>query len=307
MSEDVNRTEGQQDSCGVEEASATVAAEASARRPIMRIDARGYLENSEHPFVSHIDGRYVRYSLDGGIGGQHELIMRATLDDGREERWTSPEPVMNYSESGIGRAMAALARELRSVLRTETPEDLAYFSNRQAEWDRQQQERWAEERRVALANSARREEERRVARERAEATLRKFLSADQNVQYTANKYFDVVGGSSGQTYRILPGSEGNVALLNDQYEDIGVRYCAGPRQDDGSMPVADIMLAQALILDAAEIEYFRKANLYHGRRWPTKLPGLREVLQERGYVYNDQEWADGGRSCSCCDNAQPIW
>lgn len=309
MSEDDIRTEGQQDSCGVEEASAATSVGASAR-PAMRIDDEGYQGDPEYPYITHIDGRRANYYLESlasnGIEGR--LTMRAVLEDGREECWTLPEPVVDYSNGTVGRALVAMTRHLRSVLRMETPEDRERYERQAAVRERAERAR-SEERRVqAVANARRAEKRREKARERAQATLRLFLSEDRRTQYDTYGYIDVLGSSGLNTYRIHPQFEGNVELLDDHRQETGSWYCAGPREPDNygdgdGLPLADGMLAQMLMLSANEVEYFRHANIYKGRRWPTRLPGLREVLAARGYVYTDENWERGGErpapGCSC--------
>ena len=121
------------------------------------------------------------------------------------------------------------------------------------------------------------EDQRRIARahatDRANATLREFLTSDQWTSFERDRAFQVVG-SAGGLYRIRYGTAGNVEWWEpgSPSEVAGV-LCAHPDMWDGVdwLPTPDVMLAQMLALTTDEPGFVRTANVHRGRR-PTHIP-----------------------------------
>lgn len=102
---------------------------------------------------------------------------------------------------------------------------------------------------------AKREGRRRSEAEvRAEELLRSCLSERQDADLTRLGWFDVPA-SPGRTYRVKRGTAGNVYLLGADGREVE-QYCAHP----SGVPAADTMLAQKLMLEAAESRFLKIAN-----------------------------------------------
>ncbi len=102
---------------------------------------------------------------------------------------------------------------------------------------------------------AKREDRRRSEAEiRAEELLRSCLSERQDQDLTRLGWFDVPA-SPGRTYRVKRGTAGNVYLLGADGREVE-QYCAHP----SGVPAADTMLAQKLMLEAAESRFLKIAN-----------------------------------------------
>jgi hypothetical protein len=86
--------------------------------------------------------------------------------------------------------------------------------------------------------------------------LMQNLSPDQRRQYTTCGYFDVIGGNSGNQYRIRRGYQMNVEELDAAGRRIRL-LCFMPR---GRLVTGDVMLAQKLALELFEGEVLRIAN-----------------------------------------------
>ncbi len=93
------------------------------------------------------------------------------------------------------------------------------------------------------------------ARDRARSLLLSCLSPPQRKEFKAKEAFTVVA-KSGRRYRIAPGFNYNIVVLNDRGRAIG-RLCAGPDED---VPVYDSMLSQKLWLENDEEGFLRVAN-----------------------------------------------
>lgn len=91
---------------------------------------------------------------------------------------------------------------------------------------------------------------------RAVQLLRQNLSPNQREQFDKDRFFDVIGGSTGTRYRIHQGYQMNVEQLTATGKRARV-LCFMPR---GQLPVADIMLAQKLALELFEDEAIAVAN-----------------------------------------------
>lgn len=95
------------------------------------------------------------------------------------------------------------------------------------------------------------------AEDRAEVLLRSLLSPEQRSAYDLHKHFDV-RAQSGRIYRLHRGPVRNVHVLDHGGQ--GIRgYCIHPRE---TVPVADVLVAQKLMLEADEQEFLRIANAF---------------------------------------------
>jgi hypothetical protein len=95
---------------------------------------------------------------------------------------------------------------------------------------------------------------RRRARARAEALLLAWLSPGQGAQYRSRGWFEVTT-ASGRRYRVLPGG---VVRLRPR----GSAYCI---EATSSVPVADVMLANKLLLETDERRFLATAHRYPSR------------------------------------------
>lgn len=92
------------------------------------------------------------------------------------------------------------------------------------------------------------------ADKRAEALLLANLTPEQAAQYRRDRRFDVAVGL--RLYRISWGWAGNVHLINSS-GDLMAKFCIHPTE---AVPFADNMLAQKLMLEADEAQFWRVAN-----------------------------------------------
>jgi hypothetical protein len=96
------------------------------------------------------------------------------------------------------------------------------------------------------------EAERVAAQERAEQLLRDHLTIEQAAQLLKSNNFDVIS-ESGKRYRVRRGER----VLALEGEKATRQYCIHP---EGGIPAGDVMLAQKLMLEAAELDFLRIAN-----------------------------------------------
>jgi hypothetical protein len=82
------------------------------------------------------------------------------------------------------------------------------------------------------------------------------LSPDQRRQYSTHGYFDVVGGNTGNRYRICRGYQMNVEEIDVAGRRIRL-LCFMPQ---GRLVTGDVMLAQKLALELFEADALRIAN-----------------------------------------------
>jgi len=78
--------------------------------------------------------------------------------------------------------------------------------------------------------------------------LRRWLSPAQRAQYAHMGYFEVVGGETGNRYRIYTGASTNVCEIDENGRP-KVGLCFLPR---GDLPIGDVMLAQKIALESCE-------------------------------------------------------
>ncbi|MGY3514054.1 hypothetical protein ACVIQY_007029 [Bradyrhizobium sp. USDA 3051] len=83
---------------------------------------------------------------------------------------------------------------------------------------------------------------------RALLLLRHCLSPLQRRQFTQTGYFDVVGGDTGNRYRIYAGAAANVCEIGENGRP-KIGLCFLPV---GDLPIGDVMLAQKIALETCE-------------------------------------------------------
>lgn len=94
-------------------------------------------------------------------------------------------------------------------------------------------------------------------RERAAALLAEHLSEEQAAEYAQHKYFTVISRDGQRRYQIHHGRSGNVREVNGQGHRLRT-FCIHPGE---AVPDEDTMLAQKLMLEADDPEFFRLANV----------------------------------------------
>lgn len=94
------------------------------------------------------------------------------------------------------------------------------------------------------------------ARARARRLLKRTLTDDQRAMLRKLGYFEVEGSRTSRIYRIKTGIVRNVILLDARGREVE-QLCAHPA---GSVPDFDAMLAQKLMLEAAEDDFLGIAN-----------------------------------------------
>lgn len=97
---------------------------------------------------------------------------------------------------------------------------------------------------------------RRTAEARGEKLLREWLSPAQRKQYERDFSFDVIGGSSGQRYRITRAPSYNVLEIRGDQLVVAL-WCFLPA---GALVVGDVMLAQKVALETNERGALQVAN-----------------------------------------------
>ncbi|WP_027516268.1 hypothetical protein [Bradyrhizobium sp. WSM1417] len=83
---------------------------------------------------------------------------------------------------------------------------------------------------------------------RALLLLRHYLSPVQRRQFSEKGYFEVIGGDTGNRYRIYAGAAANVCEI-DENGRLGIGLCFLPV---GDLPIGDVMLAQKIALETCE-------------------------------------------------------
>jgi hypothetical protein len=133
-----------------------------------------------------------------------------------------------------------------------------------AVWDqalRRETPQERQERQIRLELQRTKAEQARVLRDaadkRAERLLLQFLSSDQEVQYRASRYFEVLSKDGMRRYRIRRGWAGNVTVIDPKGREVE-QLCIHPNV---SVPPEDNLLAQKLLLEADEEKFRRTANI----------------------------------------------
>jgi hypothetical protein len=97
---------------------------------------------------------------------------------------------------------------------------------------------------------------RKQAEERGIALLRSWLTPEQDRQWAAHRYFEVVGCDSGTRYRITRGAVMNIHQLNPKGRKVA-QWCFAP---EGKLVIGDILLAQKIALETMESKALTIAN-----------------------------------------------
>jgi hypothetical protein len=92
--------------------------------------------------------------------------------------------------------------------------------------------------------------------ERGIALLRSWLTPEQDRQWVAHRYFDVVGCDSGTRYRITRGTVMNIHQLNPEGRKVA-EWCFAP---EGKLVMGDVLLAQKIALETMERKALTIAN-----------------------------------------------
>jgi len=105
--------------------------------------------------------------------------------------------------------------------------------------------------------------EDRRANRRALILLTKLLNPEQRQEFRKSGHFQVIGGSTGDRYRIRAGMIANIDVLRDD-GTVKYRLCVLPT---GGVPVYDVMAAQLLHLQDPDSEprMLQQANVYLAR------------------------------------------
>lgn len=93
---------------------------------------------------------------------------------------------------------------------------------------------------------------------RALLLLRHWLSPAQRGQFAEKGYFDVVGGDTGNRYRIYAGAATNVCEIDENGRP-KTGLCFLPR---GDLPIGDVMLAQKIALETCEGSVLAVARMF---------------------------------------------
>jgi hypothetical protein len=88
--------------------------------------------------------------------------------------------------------------------------------------------------------------------------LRDWLSPAQSAQFTAKGYFEVVGGDTGNRYRIYAGAMTNVCEI-DEKDCPTIGLCFLPT---GELPIGDVMLSQKIALEGCESRALKVARTF---------------------------------------------
>jgi hypothetical protein len=99
--------------------------------------------------------------------------------------------------------------------------------------------------------------------------LSEWLSPEQQAQFEAQKFFDVVGCDSGKRYRIRYGSAMNIHELDDRGRPL-VCWCLV--LDAYYIVPSDVMLAQKIALETNERAALTVANRFAPRETPPPPP-----------------------------------
>jgi hypothetical protein len=100
----------------------------------------------------------------------------------------------------------------------------------------------------------------RRAKRRALSLMMRLLTPEQRQEFRKSGYFHVIGGSSGNRYRIRAATFANIDVVCAS-GTVMYRLCAHPA---GDVPVYDVMAAQMLHLQdpATEKRFLKQANVH---------------------------------------------
>jgi hypothetical protein len=96
----------------------------------------------------------------------------------------------------------------------------------------------------------------RQAEERGVALLRSWLTPEQDRQWVAHHYFDVVGCDTGTRYLITRGAVMNIHQLDPNGRRVA-QWCFAP---EGDLATGDVLLAQKIALETMERKALTVAN-----------------------------------------------
>jgi hypothetical protein len=98
------------------------------------------------------------------------------------------------------------------------------------------------------------------AEARGIALLRSWLTPEQDRQWAARGYFEVVGCDSGTRYRIKRGVVMNIHQLDPKGRSVA-QWCFAP---EGNLVIGDVLLAQKIALETMERKALTIANRNRG-------------------------------------------
>lgn len=121
--------------------------------------------------------------------------------------------------------------------------------------------------------------------QRALKLLLPLLTLEQRVTYETYGYFDVVGGHTGRTYRLVNRKVMNIHKV-DETGKVLKTWCVVP---EGDLPLGDVLLAQKLALELYEIDTLARARvIFDIEREPKENPDDGSRVQEAGSGRPDQ-------------------
>ena len=97
---------------------------------------------------------------------------------------------------------------------------------------------------------------RKRSEERGIALLRSWLTPEQDRQWAAHGYFEVVGCDSGTRYRITRAAVMNIHQLDPKGRRVA-QWCFAP---EGKLVIGDVLLAQKIALENMEHKALTIAN-----------------------------------------------
>lgn len=158
------------------------------------------------------------------------------------------------------RALARLTRRHRSGSGVHVGLPLAPIIARPLRQLREQADGWVNEWRGARARMHAAMRARRRAHRRALTLLLNLLDPTQRRDFRLHGHFDVIGGSTGERYRVRTAMFANIDVM-DPNGVVTHRICAQP---SGELPVYDFMAGQLLYLQGAETErrFLLLANIH---------------------------------------------
>src|SRR5262245_295280 len=164
--------------------------------------------------------------------------------------------------------------------------------NRREAWDAMRQwngVRWEMDiaRRAAARPSASPSPDREAAKKRGMQLLWRNLTPAQRADMLSNGYFDVIGGKSGDTYRVYFGAHVNVLRMKTlknmfgwiQNMDQGLCFTLS-----GGLVEGDVMLSQKLTIELEEDEIGRIANKFPINRDDRDFAAKDHIRLWRPYV-----------------------
>lgn len=182
------------------------------------------------------------------------LTMTATTNNTVWTVWNSTGTTSTLSATNPWNNWVSQQGQQILVRRACTDAPAIITLERQAEIDAQAAE--------ARRERAQRAAERKAADERARMLLLEHLTPEQREYVKKHKFFVIEGGKSKKKYRIWTerGTNGNVERLKDDgHPDLA--YCVHLTSDKFVFPHSDHILGQKLMLEMAEEEIMKVANI----------------------------------------------